>query len=240
MCGRYTLTVAPDAIRDEFGVEADAGEFSPRYNIAPQTPVPVIGLSRDGEPRLGMLRWGLVPWWARDAAVGQRMINARAETLAGKPAFREAFERRRCLIPADGFYEWRREDGRRIPMRICLPDGRPFAFAGVWEKWRDPAGGEPLHTCAIVTTAANDAVRPIHDRMPVILGPDERAAWLDPQGDPEALLRLLKPYDGELRAYEVSTVVNAAANDVARCIEPVPPAALPLSLQLDAAPGSPR
>lgn len=224
MCGRFSLASTPDEIREEFGLAELGPDVVPRYNVAPQTPVLAIGLSREGERRVGLLRWGLVPWWAKDAAVGQRMINARAETLTSKPAFREAFERRRCLILADGFYEWRRADGRKVPMRIRLPDGRPFAFAGIWEKWKGEEG-EPLYTCAIVTSAPNRQIAHIHDRMPVILDAEGREAWLDPAVQAPDLMRLLRPYAGALDAYEVSTVVNAAANDVPACIEPVQRAA---------------
>lgn len=198
-------------------------EFTPRYNIAPQTPVAAIGRSSEGELRIGLLRWGLVPWFAKDPSIGPTMINARAETITRKPAFREAFERRRCVIPADGFYEWKREDGRKVPMRIRLPDGRPFAFAGLWERWRDPQG-ETLHSCAIVTVDANDVLRPIHDRMPVILDASGREAWLDPERSTDELIALLRPYAGELDAYEVSRLVNKAANDGPECFEPVRPA----------------
>lgn len=218
MCGRYSLASSPEEILAEFGIGDESAGLGPRYNIAPQTPVAVIGMGREGKKRLGMLRWGLVPWWSKEPAIGARMINARAETLSTKPAFREPFERRRCLILADGFYEWKREGSRKIPMRIRQPDGRPFAFAGIWDRWRDPQG-QPLHTCAIVTTAANELLRPIHDRMPVILGRSDREAWLDPTRSPEQLRPLLRPFDGPLEAYAVSTIVNVAANDVPECIE---------------------
>ncbi|MGH7551643.1 MAG: SOS response-associated peptidase [Longimicrobiales bacterium] len=220
MCGRYSLAVSPEALRETFGVDDIAPDVTPRYTIAPQTPVLAIGRSVEGHLRAGMLRWGLVPWWAKDPSAGQRMINARAESLTQKPAFREAFERRRCLIAADGFYEWRREGGRKVPMRIRLPDAGPFGFAGIWERWRNPEG-ERLFSCAIVTVDANDALRPIHNRMPVILDAADRDAWLDPTRSTDELLGLLRPYAGKLEVYEVSPLVNAAVNDDPACFEPV-------------------
>lgn len=223
MCGRYSLIASPEEIREEFGVDVDEADLPPRYNIAPQSPVAVIGRARDGAVRFGVMRWGLVPWWAKDPGLGQRMINARAESLSTRPAFRDAFERRRCLILADGFYEWRREGTRKVPMRVQLANSRPLAFAGIWERWRDP-NGVLLYSCAIVTTAPNEQLRAIHDRMPVILGPDDREAWLDPAGNPDILLALLRPYAAPLDVYEVSSIVNSAANDGPACIEPVSPA----------------
>jgi putative SOS response-associated peptidase YedK len=222
MCGRFSLISSPEELRDEFGIEVDQADLTPRYNVAPQTAIAVIGLAADGSRRLGMLRWGLVPWWSKDAAMGQRLINARGETLAQKPAFKEAFERRRCLVLADGFYEWRRVAGRKIPMRIRSAEGRPIALAGVWERWRD-AEGETLYSCAIVTTEATAALRPIHDRMPVILNREEREVWLDASRSQQELRALLRPYEGELEAYEVSSLVNSVKNDTAACVEPVTP-----------------
>lgn len=223
MCGRFSLTSSPDEIREEFGVDVDASELPPRYNIAPQTPIAVIGRARDGVVRFGIMRWGLVPWWAKDASMGNRLINARSETLRTRPVFRDAFERRRCLILADGFYEWRRDGKRKLPMRVHMPDGRPFAFAGIWERWRDP-NGVMIYSCAIVTTQPSEQLRAIHDRMPVILGPHDREAWLDPDGTPDRLLALLQPHAGDLGVYEVSSYVNSAANEGPECVEPVSPA----------------
>lgn len=224
MCGRFSLTSSPEELREEFGVDVDASELPPRYNIAPQTPIAVIGRARDDVVRFGIMRWGLVPWWAKDASMGNRLINARAETLRTRPAFRDAFEHRRCLILADGFYEWRRNGTRpngkpRVPMRVQMPDRRPFAFAGLWERWRDPDGAM-IYSCAIVTTTPSDQLRTIHDRMPVILDPRDRESWLDPHGSPERLLALLRPPASALDVYEVSSFVNSAANDGPECIAP--------------------
>lgn len=229
MCGRYTLTDPGEELLRQFQLPLLPPEYRPRYNIAPSQPVPII-VTVAGQRRIGMVRWGLVPGWAKDASIGQRMINARAETLAEKPAFRTALRRRRCLIPADGFYEWRVRNGRKQPVRFVGAKQRVFAFAGLWESWQPPANdgeNEPpsrLVTCTIVTTAANDLVRPVHDRMPVILPPDAYDLWLDPQvQDPAAVLPLLTaaPEDA-LRFYDVSTLVNSPANDVPRCVEPLP------------------
>ncbi|MFO7261371.1 MAG: SOS response-associated peptidase [bacterium] len=220
MCGRYTLASTPEALVEEFGVGGLPGEYRPRYNIAPSQPVLTLVSGKDG-PEWRYLRWGLVPFWADDPAIGQRMINARAESVDARPAFRRSFEQRRCLVVADGFYEWRRDPGGRTPIYIRLVTRRPFAMAGIWDRWVPRDGGEPLESCAIITTAANPSVRPIHDRMPVILDREERAEWLDRGTDRERLRALLEPYTGQLEAYEVSRLVNSPANDVPACIEPV-------------------
>ncbi len=232
MCGRFTL-IAWDEVEQRFlpagsGMEmirerfAESGAWAgPRYNIAPTQDV--LAITGDGhQNRDHLMRWGLVPSWAKDISIGNRMINARAETLAERPSFRAAFRRRRCLVVADSFYEWRRDGRRRIPMRIGLESGELFAFAGLWESWTSPEGGRIL-SCAIITTAANEFVVPIHDRMPVILAREFESAWLDPEiEDAEALSELLTPYPSDLMsAYEVSSVVNSAANDVPECIVPV-------------------
>ncbi len=220
MCGRYTLTSDASEIADEFGVEVPP-DYQPHYNIAPSQSVPVAGQDAKGERKLSFLRWGLVPWWAEDPKRVQHTINARAETLLLRRVFREAFQQRRCLIVADGFYEWRRAEGRSQPFRFHLNDNRLFAFAGLWERWQGEAA-EPLYSCAIVTTDANPVVAPVHDRMPVMLTPAERERWLDPAADVEELRRLLHPYTGDdLTAYAVSAAVNNAANDTPACIEPL-------------------
>jgi putative SOS response-associated peptidase YedK len=212
MCGRYTLTSSADDLGVEFGVELPA-DYQPHYNIAPSQPVPIIGLDTNGEKRLAFVRWGLVPYWAESPKDVKHTINARAESLLLKPAFREAFIERRCLVIADGFYEWQKRDGKRQPFRFHLKDDRPFAFAGIWERWKDE-NGQPLYSCAIVTTDASSVVSPIHDRMPVILDRDARAAWLDPASDPVHLGEILVPYEkGDLQGYPVSTKVNSVAND---------------------------
>jgi len=220
MCGRYTLAADPAKIAERFGLDPQDAGPPPRYNIAPGQDVPII--VNEGRNRVRILRWGLVPSWAKDAAFGRRLINARAETLRDKPSFREAFARRRCLIPADGFYEWRREPGqKRVPMRFAFKSREPFAFAGLWESWRDPQGRD-IKTFTIVTTEANDLVRPHHPRMPAILRPETEAAWLDSgSDDPSRLASLLAPYPAkDMDAYEVSDLVNSPANDMPACAAP--------------------
>lgn len=189
-----------------------------RFNIAPSQPVAVI--ANDAPQTLALFRWGLIPFWAKDAGIGASLINARAETAAEKPAFRAAFKRRRCLIPADGFFEWQKTDRGKTPLFIHLRDRRPFAFAGLWEVWFSPEGDE-LRTCTILTTSPNSFMEPIHSRMPVILPPEDYAAWLLPDEQPAAaLLPLLRPYDsGQMAAYAVSTFVNNPRNDTPECIE---------------------
>jgi len=228
MCGRYSLTTAPEAMRALFDYE-NLPNLEPRYNIAPTQTVPVVRLADSGRREIALLRWGLIPRWARDASMAARMINARAETVTEKPAFRDAFAHRRCLMPADGFYEWRTEDGRKQPFRIGLKGGGAFAFAGLWESWTAPqdadgavSPGETVETVTIITTDANEKLRPIHDRMPVILPPEAYATWLDahtPANDAKALLR---PFPADPMAfYRVSTHVNAVRNDDPDCIAPL-------------------
>ncbi len=196
-------------------------EYRPRYNVAPTQEAPVLIRGEDGL-RLGPLRWGLVPHWADDPAIGSRMINARSETAASKPAFREAFRRRRCLVPTDGFYEWRPgEGGRKTPYWIHLPEGGVFTFAGLWERWR-PSGGPPLHTFTILTTEASADLRPYHPRMPVVVPAGRRGAWLDPSAGTAELDPLLgSPPEGTFRAREVSTLVNSPAHESPECVRPV-------------------
>jgi len=229
VCGRYSLTGPnPAQVRARFGLE-ESVEVRRRYNVAPGDDVVCVTTARDGAPRGDVLRWGLVPHWARDPATGFKMINARAETVADKPAYRDAFARRRCLVVADGFYEWRREaDGRKAAHWITRADGAPFAFAGLWATWRrereDPLA---LRTCSIVTTAANARVAELHDRMPVILPPEAEAAWLDPATPAPVLHELLRPFpavDTALRP--VGPAVNDARYDGPECLAPPPPPAV--------------
>jgi len=238
MCGRYTSTSTVEDLAKVFEVdEVRTDPLPPRYNVAPTLDVYAVAVrGRPDEGKgphraLGTFRWGLVPSWAKAASVGNRMINARAEGIATKPAYRKAVARRRCLIPADAFYEWQRRvtaDGRpagKLPYAICRRDGQPMAFAGVWEVWRDPADpdGEPLRSCAIVTAAANDLMAPIHDRMPVVLAPEDWATWLDPSSDLDHALGLLVPAPSEwFEAYPVSTLVNTVANEGPQLLEPLP------------------
>ncbi len=230
MCGRYSITTPVEALRQLFLFE-ELPNLAPRYNVAPTQEVPAVRLARaeaeaepSGKRELAMLRWGLLPFWAKDIKQGAKMINARAETVADKPAFRSAFKKRRCLIPADGFYEWRGKKGDKRPYRIALPDGAPFAFAGLWEAWTNPEDQSRIESCTIVVTEANARLRAIHDRMPVILAPEDHAAWLDPQSDRAALEALLKPFPPEaLTAVPVSKRVNKVANDDPACLEPAGP-----------------
>ncbi|MEM8998009.1 MAG: SOS response-associated peptidase [Acidobacteriota bacterium] len=195
----------------------------PRFNIAPTQSVAAVREEGDGGRRLVALRWGLVPFWADDLKIGNRMINARSETAATKPSFRSAYKRRRCLLLTDGFYEWKKLDGAKQPIHIHRPGRRPFTFAGLWERWSkgEADGQAAVESCTILTTAANDTVRDVHDRMPVILDGDARRAWLDLSTDPTSLQELLRPYDGALELTPVSKLVNSPRNDTPRCLDPV-------------------
>jgi putative SOS response-associated peptidase YedK len=216
MCGRYTLTADGETVRTAYGLVEAPFDYRPRYNIAPQQDVMVVANGRHGR-RAGVMRWGLVPAWADNAAEGARMINARSETVSERSAFREAFDQRRCLIPADGFYEWRQAGSLKIPMRITLRE-QPFAFAGLWERWQR-GDAEPLYTCTILTTSPAASIASIHDRMPVILRPDQYDMWLDSGTDDATLRSMLQPYAGnDLHAYPVSNLVNKVDNDAPECI----------------------
>jgi putative SOS response-associated peptidase YedK len=212
MCGRYTLS-ARRLHRLEERLHTTFADLTPRYNIAPSQEVPVIRKAEDGYA-LVMARWGLIPSWAKDPKTGYRMINARAETVAEKPAFRSAFRHRRCLIPADGMYEWRQTNGHKTPYYICMQDRQPFAFAGLWEHWQG-GSDEAIESCSIIVTEANTLIQPIHDRMPVILSPEDYRLWLDPTiTKAEPLQALLRPYPAEaMEAYPVSARVNSPKND---------------------------
>jgi putative SOS response-associated peptidase YedK len=222
MCGRFTLFVDPKDLMDAFPGFETPVEWTPRYNIAPSQPVAVI--ANNGQNKIEFFRWGLVPFWAKDLKIGNRMINARAETVAEKPSFRAAYRRRRCLVLADGFYEWRKEPGQRAktPMYIRLKSGEPFAFAGLWETWRSP-DDQTVLSCNIITTRPNSLVERIHNRMPVILEPQAYDLWLDPaEQSPEKLGVWLKPYPAsQMTAYPVSRLVNSPSNDSPDCIAPL-------------------
>ncbi|HXP74905.1 MAG TPA: SOS response-associated peptidase [Stellaceae bacterium] len=225
MCGRYLLKAPADALRRAFGF-VEQPNLMPRYNIAPTQDAPVIRERREpkGERTLQMLRWGLIPWFAEDMKGGARLINARSESIAAKPSFREAFRKHRCLVPADGFYEWRAEGKLKQPYLIQRRDREPFAFAGLWERWvpkTQPPEPAYIDSFTIVTTDANALLKPLHDRMPVILAPEDCARWLD-RGSSEAELKaLLKPAPEDLLGYfPVNPRVNAAAPDDAGLIEP--------------------
>ena len=219
MCGRYSLTTPLDDLVEVFDVPPVTFDYHARYNIAPTQEVPVVASDRRGT-RLGLLRWGFVPEWAEDPSIGSRMINARAESLIGKPAFKRAAASRRCLIPADGFYEWVAEGGRKVPYWIHRPGREPMGLAGVWERWQ-ARGAEPVYSMAIITVDANDQIKHLHDRMPAIVPAASRTAWLDTDTPTEDAIRLLKPYEGRLDAYPVSTLVNSPVNDLPECVEPV-------------------
>jgi len=227
VCGRFTLaTTTADELRQRFPL-GESVEIRQRFNVAPGDQVVTVGV-REGVPTGRMLRWGLVPPWARDPSIGYRMINARAETVAEKPAFRTSFARRRCLIVADGFYEWQRQGRAKQPFHITRADGRPFAFAGLWTGWKDPAIEDEdeawLRTCTIVTTEANDKIHGIHPRMPVMLEPDEEQIWLDPERPQDELLRLLHPLpESETSFRAVSRAVNNARYDGPDCLADAEP-----------------
>ena len=220
MCGRYSLIADIGELQERFDFDGSELTHVPRYNI---TPTQMALAVTNGSGRRGSyMRWGLIPSWAKCASAGNRMINARAETLAERHSFRTAFQRRRCLVLADGFYEWQRKDSGKRPMWIAMASGEPFAFAGLWDAWRDPKG-EVVRSCAIITTAANESLSPIHDRMPVILPRELEPLWLDHDlQDYAALVGILTPCPAdELAVYEVSSLVNSPANDGPELIVPV-------------------
>ena len=220
MCGRYSYS-KPNDIIERFGLGQLEFEFGPRYNIAPSQQVPVV-IHQNGCKRLLMFRWGLIPYWAKEESIGNKLINARAETLEEKPSFRRSFKQRRCLVLADGFYEWRKEGRVRKPYRITLQDGSSFAFAGLWDSWLSPTG-QTINSCAIITTTPNKLMEPIHNRMPVILPQDMESVWLG--GDVTSsreVKGLLTPFPAErMVAYEVSTLVNSPRNEGPECVVPV-------------------
>lgn len=224
MCGRYTLHHSAKDIARRFGTSlADdpiAELIRPRYNVAPSQIVPVI--RQLGEREMVGCKWGLIPFWAKDPAIGNKLINAKAETLAEKPSFKHALAKRRCLIPADGFYEWQKKGkAPSQPMFVRRRDGDLFAFAGLWEEWKAP-DGERLQSCTIITTEPNELISQFHHRMAVILKPEEEAAWLDLKNKPADVLPLLKPYGvDDLEAFPVSRAVNSPSFEDASCIEPV-------------------
>lgn len=221
MCGRFTLTVDPAEIADTFGNFEFPAQFAPRFNISPTQPVLVI--PNDAKNRADFFIWGLIPAWAKDPAIGNKLINARGETLAEKPSFRGGFKYKRCLIVADGFYEWKTLPGSKTktPYFIHMKDRKPFAFAGLWDEWHSP-DGDSVRTCTIITTEPNQLMSTLHNRMPVILHPDDYQQWLDPTPQtPDKLLHLIKPFPADaMAAYPVSTLVNKPANDRPECVVP--------------------
>lgn len=221
MCGRFSLAQSAESIAETFQLNA-VPDWQPRYNIAPTQTIPAIVQTLEQQSRtFKPFRWGLIPSWAKDESIGSKLINARAETLAEKPAFRDAFRRRRCLILADGFYEWKTQAGQKQPFYFQLESRKPFAFAGLWER-RGAAGGELLETCTIITTDANPSSSTIHHRMPVILDPQEYDRWLDPNlTETDELRSLLDPYSDDLKIYPVDRAVNSPAHDAPDCIQQV-------------------
>lgn len=223
MCGRFTLHHKTEEVAERFEAQQVLFPLEARYNIAPAQAVPVIANSTlSGARWMEAMKWGLVPFWAKDPEIGNRMINARAETIAEKPAYKQALKRRRCILPSDGFYEWKAETGGRVPQHIRRQDGELFGFAGLWEEWESPTDGSPLRTCTIITVAPNELMAPIHNRMPAILRREDEDAWLDPDfKDTDAIIAMLKAYPAkEMEAYPVSRYVNAPQNDNEHCIEP--------------------
>ncbi len=219
MCGRFSQSLRSEAIAEAFQL-IEIPDWQPRYNIAPTQMIPAIVAAESGNRQFKPLRWGLIPSWSKDPTIGAKLINARSETVAEKPSFRSAFKQRRCLILADGFYEWRKQSGKKQPFYFRLENGSPFAFAGLWERW--DSEDSRLETCTILTTEANQTVAQVHDRMPVILKADSYDRWLDPSQPPALLQELLRPYDSDLMtAYPVSLSVNSPWNDTPDCTAPL-------------------
>ena len=219
MCGRFTLTWNLNELQGRFGFITEQTSLEPKYNIAPTDPV--LSVINDGQCRGEMMRWGLIPFWAKDPKIGSRMINAAGETVATKPAFRNAFKKRRCLVLANGFYEWKKDGKLRTPIYLTLKSGDPMAFAGLWEIWKSP-DGEYVRSCTIVTTTPNTLIEPVHNRMPVILSKESEALWLDPlTEDPKVLEPLLIPAPPEIMGTQVvSDYVNSVRNQGPACIVP--------------------
>ncbi|WP_147532801.1 SOS response-associated peptidase [Bacillus marasmi] len=224
MCGRFTLTATLEEILNRFDIEEflDEDTYLPNYNVAPSQSVLAI-INNGSINKMGYLRWGLIPPWAKDMAIGYKMINARSETLLEKPSFKVPFQKKRCLVIADSFYEWKKHDDKsKTPMRIKLKNNNLFGMAGLWEHWKSPEG-KSVFTCTVITTSPNELMKDIHDRMPVILKPDDEKIWLDPTiGDISQLTQLLKPLEPELmEAYQVSSLVNSPKNNSIELIQSI-------------------
>lgn len=219
MCGRFVLTANPEVVQQAFNLTTPPAQMQPRYNIAPTQPVMVI--TNENPKEATYHRWGLIPSWAKDMSMASKMINARSESAAEKPAFRAAFRRRRCIIPTDGFYEWQEHGKEKTPMFVHRPNNELYGMAGLWEIWHDPDGGE-LRTCTVLTTEANAFMQQYHHRMPVIIKPEDYALWLSPDEEPLPVLQgLMKAYDENgLQAYEVSKAVNKVSNDLPELMQP--------------------
>jgi putative SOS response-associated peptidase YedK len=217
MCGRYSFAIEDELIRERFGVSVRSAIYKARYNCAPSQNLAVISSEDPGI--ISLHRWGLIPFWAKDPSIGNKLINARAETIVEKPSFKQAFHLRRCLVLSDGFFEWKKSK-EKTPYRICMKNAAPFAMAGIWEKWKDP-DGEILRSFSIITTCANSLVKELHDRMPVILKQEDEKMWLSSASE-EELLKLLLPYSSEqMIKYPVSRIVNSPVNDVPEILDPV-------------------
>ncbi len=219
MCGRFVLTANPEVVQQAFNLTTPPAQMQPRYNIAPTQPVMVI--TNENAKEATYHRWGLIPLWAKDMSLASKMINARSESAAEKPAFRAAFRRRRCIIPTDGFYEWQEHGKEKTPMFVHRPNNELYGMAGLWEIWHDPDGGE-LRTCTVLTTEANAFMQQYHHRMPVIIHPEDYALWLSPDEEPLPVLQgLMKSYDENgLQAYSVSKAVNKVSNDSPDLMQP--------------------
>jgi putative SOS response-associated peptidase YedK len=222
VCGRYVVTTPGEVLAELFELD-EKPHLAPRYNVAPTQEVAIVRARAGGNGReLALVQWGLVPFWAKEKGIGNKLINARAETLAEKPAYRDSFKKRRCLIPADGFYEWQKVDSRKQPWLLRLRGGAPFAFAGLWSAWKDRETARVLESCTIVTTAPNELAATIHDRMPVIVPWERHTDWLAADAAAPSLGALLAPFPAaEMEAYPVSTWVNSPAHDDPRCVEPL-------------------
>jgi putative SOS response-associated peptidase YedK len=224
MCGRYTLALKEEILRQRFNVKEFDWKYIPRYNIAPSLENPVVLINEEKKRIMTLMRWGLIPHWAKDESIGNRMINARIETVAQKPSFRTSLRKRRCLVPADGYYEWKKpaKPGKRTPYRIVLKSREPFAFAGLWDVWINQIG-QLTHSYTIITTEADELVGRIHPRMPVILRPENEDVWIDPSAESLAdLKKALVPYPANLmEMYEVSPLVGSPNNDIEECIQPI-------------------
>ena len=221
MCGRFDLHLPKELLEEIFGVSI-TDDIQPRYNIAPTQVVPAIRIYPDETRHLDLLKWGLIPSWAKDPSIGSKMINARSETVHEKRAFRSALKSRRCIIPANGFYEWQEVGGKKKPLYVKIKDDGPMVFAGLWDHWKNPEG-EIIESCTILTTSTNELIKPLHARMPVILDIKDVDLWLDPHiTDPEQLKPLYKPYTSEkMEMYPVSDIVNSPKNDIPHCIIPL-------------------
>ena len=217
MCGRYSFAIEDELIRERFGVTVRSAIYKARYNCAPSQDLAVISNEEPGV--LSFYRWGLIPFWAKDPLIGNKLINARAETIIDKPSFRQSLRNRRCLVLSDGFFEWDKS-GNKNPYRIILENGDPFSMAGIWDKWKNPEG-EMIHSFSIITTMANPLIGKIHDRMPVILKKEDESKWLAPNQEKD-LMDLLRPYSSDrMKMYPVSRKVNSPKNDIPEIIEPL-------------------